>query len=253
MKISFLKIAGAFSLVLFWLIGSWQSAGAVNVQSYEGLVNDYAQVLSDEVENSLETRLQDEASKENGAELAVVTLPSLDGEEIESVALAYFDTWKIGKAKQDNGVLLLIAISDREIRIQTGYGVEPIIPDGVAGRIIRNDIVPYLKEEQYDQAVIVGVDRILALIADPSVAREYQSASLGSLMTVLLMAAFFGFIGLIVWLSIKYSPKLGSISSGTKSSWSKPSSFSSSSHSSSSSSFSFGGGRSGGGGASGKW
>ncbi|HQM16139.1 MAG TPA: TPM domain-containing protein, partial [Candidatus Woesebacteria bacterium] len=143
MKISFLKIAGAFSLVLFWLIGSWQSAGAVNVQSYEGLVNDYAQVLSDEVENSLETRLQDEASKENGAELAVVTLPSLDGEEIESVALAYFDTWKIGKAKQDNGVLLLIAISDREIRIQTGYGVEPIIPDGVAGRIIRNDIVPY--------------------------------------------------------------------------------------------------------------
>lgn len=227
-------------------------AYALEVKKYEGMVNDFAQVLSAETKLQLEGKLQQEASRQNGTELAVVTLSSLEDQPIESVALAYFDQWQIGKKGEDNGVLLLLAINDREIRIHTGYGVEGSLPDGMAGRIIRQDIVPHLQNDDYDAAVIAGVDRILAQISNPEQIQNSAQGDVSVWTVILIMLILFGIIGLFIYLVAKYAPKTPGYSHTTSSSRS-PFSSPKSSSSSSSRSFSFGGGRSGGGGASGKW
>ena len=226
-------------------------AFAFEVKQYEGMVNDFAQVLSAETKLQLEEKLQQEASRQNGAELAVVTLNSLEDQPIESVALAYFDQWQIGKKGEDNGVLLLLAINDRDIRIQTGYGVEGSLPDGMAGRIIRQDIVPHLQENDYDAAVVAGVNEILAQISNPDQLINSNQNNVSVWTAILIMIIFFGIIALFIYLVAKYAPKTPGFSH-TLSSSKSPFSTSRSS-SSSSKSFSFGGGRSGGGGASGKW
>lgn len=230
-----------------------QQAVAIEVKSYEGFVNDFAQVLSAETESQLEKKLQQEASRQNGAELAVVTLSSLEDQPIESVALAYCDEWEIGKKGEDNGALLLLAIEDREIRIHTGYGVEGSLPDGMAGRIIRQDIVPHLQNEDYDSAVETGVDQILTQIASPEEILPSSQEDIPIWFVLLTIALFFGVVGLLIFSVSKYALSSSYSTSSNRRSSFKPSSFSSGSKSSSSSSFSFGGGRSGGGGASGKW
>ena len=239
-----------FSLVAFLLASNIK---AVEVKPYVGHVNDFAQVLSAETITAVEQKLLTQSQQPEGVEVAVITLDSLEGEVIETVSLAYFDQWQIGKKGADNGVLLLLAINDREIRIQTGYGVEGSLPDGLAGRIIRNDIIPHLAENNYDAAVTVGVERILQSIASPQdISSNISSNQMASPWTVLLiMFIFFGGIVLFVLLIAKLAAKSGPGKPGKPRSNTFPRSTRSSS--SSSSSFSFGGGRTGGGGASGKW
>jgi uncharacterized protein len=134
---------------------------AFTVPNYDGPVNDFADIISPSTETSLEAQLTDEANKELGVEIAVLTLPSLENEPIEDVAQLVFDSWQIGKSRADNGVLLLIAVGDREIRIQTGYGAEVFLPDAAAGDIMRSVINPQLAAGNYDQAVEQGVNAIL--------------------------------------------------------------------------------------------
>ena len=130
---------------------------AYDVPSYDGFVNDYANILSAEVEAQLETQLQTTAEASDGAEIAVATITSLEGDTIENVAQEFFDEWQIGKQELDNGVLLLIAVDDRQIRIQTGYGAESVITDAEAGRIIRHVITPEFKTDDYEAGIIQGV------------------------------------------------------------------------------------------------
>jgi uncharacterized protein len=140
----------------------WTGAGyAYDVPAYEGPVNDYAQILANDFESELETELSSIAAASTGAELAVVTIENLQGETVESVAQQFFDQWQIGKEKLDNGVLLLAAMEERQLRIQTGYGVEPVITDAEAGRIIRNEITPAFREEKYEAGIEAGVTAIL--------------------------------------------------------------------------------------------
>lgn len=165
----------------------------------ERYVNDYAQVLSDGVTQSLETKIASLSAQPNGAEIAVVTLPSLNGETVEDVSQQFFDTWKIGKAKQDNGLLLLVAVQDHQVRIQTGYGTEAIITDSTAGRIIRQDITPAFKENNYDQGITNGVNTLISYVEDPSSIPEDTSLSAvdeSFLFGFFIAAVFVGISGL---------------------------------------------------------
>jgi len=124
-----------------------------------GYVNDFAEMLSADFRDSLEgdlTRFEEETS----AEIAVVTVNSLEGTYVEDYAVRLFEQWGIGKKEEDNGLLLLIAKEDREFRIEVGYGLEPIITDGRAGRILREQMAPSFKEENYDQGVGLAVEKI---------------------------------------------------------------------------------------------
>lgn len=154
----------AVFLSIFVLLTNPLRVYAHEVPSFDGPVNDFAGVLQDDKEQILEAELVSYAQQEKGAEIAVVTIESLDGEPVEDRALEFFDTWKIGKTKQDNGLLILIAVKDRELRIQTGYGVEPVLPDSVVNRIIQQDMAPLLRTNDYIGAVEIAVDRVQAAI-----------------------------------------------------------------------------------------
>lgn len=107
------------------------------------------------------------------AQIGVVIVPTTGQEDIFDFAMRLAEKWQLGSAKQDNGLLMAIAVNDRRIQILTGYGLEGVIPDIVASRIIRNQITPYFKQGQYAQGIdagLVEIERILNL--DPEVAQK---------------------------------------------------------------------------------
>jgi uncharacterized protein len=141
----------------------------------QGRVSDYAGVLSAAERAAIETQLlrygasarisskteqQAEGGERRGApQIAVVILPSLDGDAVEDVALRFAQGWKIG-SNQDDGVLLLLALTEREIRIEVGYGAEGRMTDALASRIIRQIITPYLRSGDYAGGLRAGVAAI---------------------------------------------------------------------------------------------
>ena len=134
------------------------------------LVTDLAGVLSPEQKQALENKLVaiDDASSN---QIAVVILPTLDGNPIEEYATKLFRTWGIGNKKTNNGILLLIAIQDKKIRIEVGYGLEGAIPDITANSIIDNDIKPAFRQQAYYE----GIDKATDDIAKAAVG-EYKEA-----------------------------------------------------------------------------
>ena len=103
----------------------------------QGYVSDFARVLSPQARAALDdycTRVE----QATGAQIALVLLPSLDGQPIEDVANLLFQRWGVGSKGKDEGILLLIAIADRRTRLEVGYGLEPVVPDGFAGGVLRS-------------------------------------------------------------------------------------------------------------------
>ena len=133
-----------------------------------GYVNDFADIINQNVEVALEEQLRTlEVSSSH--ELIVVTLSSLENDVIENTAVELFEQWGIGKKNQDNGVLLLIAPNERELKIEAGYGLEPVLTDSRAGTIIRTIIAPRFKEDDYDAGILNGVSAIQKTITqDPT-------------------------------------------------------------------------------------
>lgn len=132
---------------------------AQNFPEYEGFINDYANLLSMQAKTQLEAQLT-QLEKDTTAEVAVVTVKSLEGDYIEDYAVKLFEKWGIGKKDKNNGVLFLVALDDRKMRIEVGYGLEPIITDGRAGRIRDNDVIPQFKQNDYEGGIIAGVNSI---------------------------------------------------------------------------------------------
>lgn len=133
---------------------------AFGPQQPVGHVNDRADVLPADVEATLEARLRayEEATS---VEVAVVTVESLEGATVEERAVRLFNEWGIGKRGLDNGVLFLVALADRRMRIETGYGIEPDLTDAHARRILDYEVVPLFKAEDYVAGITAGVDGIL--------------------------------------------------------------------------------------------
>jgi uncharacterized protein len=124
-------------------------------------VSDFANVISPETQQQL-NQLCAQLDHQAHAQIAVVTIKTLDGEPIQDYAVQLWDKWKIGR--QDRGVLILLAVQDRKRWIATGYGVEAILPDSRVGDIGRQ-MVPYLRSGDYDDAVSLAVGQISQIIA----------------------------------------------------------------------------------------
>ncbi len=130
------------------------------VPALTGRVVDRAGILSDATEQALTERFAaHEAATSN--QVAVLTVPSLEGEAVEDLALRVFRTWELGQADRDNGVLLLVARDDRELRIEVGYGLEGDLTDAEAGRIIRGEIVPRFRDGDFDGGVLAGAEAVV--------------------------------------------------------------------------------------------
>jgi uncharacterized protein len=123
-----------------------------------GYVNDFANVIDPSSKSTLEAycgRIQ----QATGAQMAFVTIPSLEGEAIEDVANDIFRSFGIGQKGKDNGVLLLLVSGDRRFRLEIGHGLEPILPDGLDGQILL-DMRPELRAGQFGPALMQAAQRI---------------------------------------------------------------------------------------------
>jgi uncharacterized protein len=129
----------------------------------EGYVSDFARAIDPGTKAELEQYCI-RVDKATGAEMAIVTLPTLEGEPIEDVANLLYRRWGVGKKGKDEGVLLLLVIRDRRSRIEVGYGLEPIIPDGFAGSVLR-EMRPALRNQNYGDALSLGAHTIATRIA----------------------------------------------------------------------------------------
>ncbi len=149
-------------LLLLWA-GVLQAERVQDLPRPANYVNDFAGVLSPGVQNSLDA-LCTQVDRQAHAQIAVVTIKTLDGEPIENFATELEDKWKVGPKGSDRGVLLILAVNDRQRRIEVGYGLEGILPDARAGDIGR-EMVPYLQQGNYDQAVSLAVTQMAQIIA----------------------------------------------------------------------------------------
>jgi uncharacterized protein len=132
------------------------AAAAMEVPALRGRVNDHGGMLSPETESRIETLLK-ELEEKDSTQVAVLTVPSLEGDSLEDFSMRVAERWKIGRKGFDNGVILVIARDDRKVRIEVGYGLEGRLTDLTAGRIIRDRIVPEFRAGRFDQGVLNGV------------------------------------------------------------------------------------------------
>ena len=129
----------------------------------EGYLSDFAHVVSASQREALETYSR-EVQDKTGAQMAFVTLPSTRGEPVEEVANTIFRAWGVGQKDHNNGILLLLVTEDRRSRLEVGYGLEPIIPDGFAGGLLR-EMRPALRQSQYGEALMAAAQTIGQRIA----------------------------------------------------------------------------------------
>lgn len=198
-------MANKILLFLFCLLIFVFPAFAASYPNPTGFVNDFANLYSPNFKDNLETRLSNFA-KDTGTEIAVATVKSLEGEDVETYAVKLFEKWKIGKKGTDNGLLLLIAKDDRKIRIEVGYGLEQYITDGRAGEIIRNEISPEFKKENYEGGTMAGVEQIQRYISQKDIVPKDTSGSdnsatadwvitIGVIILYLFITYLAGFLG----------------------------------------------------------
>ena len=129
----------------------------------EGFVSDFAHVVDAGSKAQLETYAA-EVERSTGAQMALVTIPSLEGEPIEDVANTIFRAWGVGQKGKNEGILLLLAIQNRRDRLEVGYGLEPILPDGIDGQILR-EMRPALRKGDYGDALMAAAQTIGRSIA----------------------------------------------------------------------------------------
>lgn len=234
-------------LVACVALGTLASAAraAFAVPPLEGHVTDAAHVLSPEERADLEQRLT-RAMNDSGVEIAVLIAQSLEGETIEDVAYKTFNTWGIGRERLDNGVLLVIALNEHRIRIETGKGIGGRLTDLQASDVIEHRIAPLLRAGRLRDGVADGTDAIVAALASdrvrsaPSETVPTAYVALGIIALFLALAFLrvrFGGSPVWLWLLLWLGRGGGGGHGGRGGRGG----------------YSGGGGRSGGGGASGSW
>ncbi len=166
-------------------------------------MGDYAKVISPQYAQGI-AAASTELWQKTGAALVVATIPSLEGDTIEDVAVRLFQKWGIGKKGDDRGLLFLVAIKERKMRIEVGYGLEGLITDATAGAIRDQAMVPYLKKNEFGKGLYAGVaaaaqiiakDQGVSLTGVPQVKVRQPSSKLG------IIGLFFVFIVLFVLLT----------------------------------------------------
>jgi uncharacterized protein len=188
---------------------------ALDVPFLSGRVNDEAHLLDASSAQSLEQTLKAYEEK-TGQQVVVLTIPSLEGEVLEDYSHTVARTWKIGRKGKNDGILILVARDDRKARIEVGYGLEGTLPDALAGRIIRDQMVPRFRGGDYAGGIISAVSAVLGVLEgtyspppDILPSRGGRDVSDLSWPEKLLMSAFvFGVLGIFEFVGIM-APGMG--------------------------------------------
>ncbi|MBC8375315.1 MAG: TPM domain-containing protein [FCB group bacterium] len=147
-------------IILLFLFATTVLADGLFPDRINKQVNDWGDLLSSTQERQLEQALRN-YEDESSNQIILATFPSLEGESLEDVSERMFSTWNLGQSGKDNGVLLSIFKKERKIRIEVGYGLEGVLPDITAGKIIRNEITPYFKEGRWYEGIVGGLQGII--------------------------------------------------------------------------------------------
>lgn len=174
---------------------------SLDVPKLETPIMDKADVINSSDERDLNQKLTN-LSNETGIQVAVLTISSLEGEALESYSMKVVEDWKLGQKGVDNGVLLLVSIGDRELRIETGYGVEGDLTDTKCGLIIRNVITPHFQDGDYSKGIVQGVTAIVENVAvnfsenseNPIVLEDDDSDDWEGFLVVGIFVAFFSIV-----------------------------------------------------------
>jgi uncharacterized protein len=146
---------------------------ALNVPTLSGRVVDNAQMLDSNTKQQIESILINHENKTTD-QVALLTIPSLEGDSLEDFSIRVVNEWKLGKKGKDNGVLLLISRDDRDIRIEVGYGLEGVLTDAQSNRIIRNVIAPRFKNGNFNEGLLFGIQAIVSVVSNEEISQNIE-------------------------------------------------------------------------------
>jgi uncharacterized protein len=179
-------------------------APALNAQEVpflQGRVNDYADILSPNTKSELERELKAfEDSTSN--QVAILTINSLDGANLEEYSVNVAQTWKLGQKGKDNGVLLLVVKDDRKMRIEVGYGLEGTLTDALCSTIIQREILPRFRKGDYNSGVKAGIDAIVESISGTFVAEEESGIGMEFPEIVIFLGIFGVVVGVFTFIAV---------------------------------------------------
>jgi uncharacterized protein len=191
------RVGCGWLALLLGAIGLASAQGLAPIPKLDARVTDLTGTLTAAQKSGLEEKLAAyEASK--GSQIVVLIVPTTQPEEIEQYSIRVVEQWRIGRAKVDDGVLLIIAKNDRRVRIEVGYGLEGALPDAIANRIIAETIRPLFQQNNYYGGIDAGLDQIIRVIGGealppPPARPQHGSVSgRGSLLPFLFIAVFIG-------------------------------------------------------------
>ena len=166
--------------IFFTIIICFPLLYSLQVPPIKARINDYADILNSSQKIQLEQLLENAEAK-TSSQFVLLTISSLQGEVLEDFSMRVADKWKIGQKGLDNGVILLIALAEKKIRIEVGYGLEPILTDVKSGYIIRNLIVEQFKKGDYYQGIhqaLVAITGIVngEFVISPEELAKYKKA-----------------------------------------------------------------------------
>lgn len=171
------RLLAAFLLFLFAsfvAVGANAQDAAKPTQSLTGRVVDAAGIIDPSQLQQLTQKLADFEAKSSD-QVVVVTVPSLNGEDIESYSNRLFRTWALGQKQENNGVLLVVAPNDRKVRIEVGYGLEGTMTDALSSVIINGTIIPEFRSGNYSEGIVQGVDGILSVLSGDAAELEARA------------------------------------------------------------------------------
>jgi uncharacterized protein len=154
---------GIIVLIAWLAVAALPLRAEVPVPPLEGRVTDLTATLAPDQRTALETRLAS-LEAEKGSQIAVLLVPTTQPETIEQYAIRVVDAWKLGRKGIDDGVLVLLARQDRAARIEVGRGLEGVIPDAIANRVVEDVMIPYFKRGDFYGGLSAGAERIIGLI-----------------------------------------------------------------------------------------
>lgn len=164
-RVALLVLAFVVGQLAFAQDTSWtvDKSGLAPIPKLASRVTDETNTLSSSERQALETKLADWEQR-SGNQLVVLIVPSTKPEPIESYSIRVAEAWKIGRKGQDNGAILLIAKSDRKMRIEVGYGLEGVLTDVTSHRIIDETVAPLFRQNKFAEGINAGVDRIIQVV-----------------------------------------------------------------------------------------
>lgn len=176
-----------FTLLLF------SASAQRSVPPHDGKwVHDDAEILSPQAEAQLEAILKAHRDS-TSTQIAVLLIPSLDGDDIDSYSLRVAEAWKLGQEKKDNGILFLVAMQEKQMRIEVGQGLEGELTDALSSRINRNEVAPNFRQGNYEAGIVAGVMGIIRSVAgtyvndEPIVKKRKGRSPIGTIVFIIIL------------------------------------------------------------------